>query len=51
MRKSEACTAAEILRAILARIERQELAATGRVRARLEGAATALEALARRNDK
>ena len=51
MRKGEARAAAEILRAILARIERGDLTATGRVRARLEGAATAFEALARRKPK
>jgi hypothetical protein len=48
MRKSEARTAAEILRAILARVERGELTAAGRVRARLEGAATTFETLAKR---
>lgn len=51
MRKTEARAAAEILRAILARIERGELTAAGRVRARLEGAATAFETLAKRKRK
>lgn len=51
MLKREARGSAEILRAILARIERGELVAAGRVRARLEGAATAFEALAKRKRK
>lgn len=51
VKKGEARSAAEILRAILARLEHGDLTATGRVRARLEGAATAFEALARRKAK
>jgi hypothetical protein len=51
MPKGEARAAAEILGAILARVERGELTAAGRVRARLEGAATALEAVAKRKHK
>jgi hypothetical protein len=51
MRKDEAERAAVILRAILDRIERRELAASARVHAHLEGAVTALEALATRRPK
>jgi hypothetical protein len=48
MRKGEARAAAEILRKVLARIERGDLTAPGRVRARIEGAALALQAAAGR---
>jgi hypothetical protein len=46
MRKRESRAAAEILRAVLAKVERGELTAPRRVRARLEGAVMALEAAA-----
>jgi len=45
VRKAEVRAAAEILRAILARVVSGELTASKRVAARLEGAAAALEAL------
>jgi hypothetical protein len=51
MRKGEARAAAEILRRSLGRVERGDLSSPGRVRARLEGAATAFEAIARRKPK
>ena len=51
MRKGEARSAAEILRAILVRVERGELTAPGRAVARLEGAVTALKALSGRKPK
>jgi hypothetical protein len=48
MKKVELRRAAGLLRAILGRVEAGELTAPKRVVARLEGAATALEAVARR---
>jgi hypothetical protein len=48
VRKSEIRKAAAMLRAIVDRIQAGELTAPGRVTARLEGAATALEALSGR---
>ncbi len=51
MTKTEIRAAAELLRAILARVETGELTAPRRVVARLEGALTALEALARRSGR
>jgi hypothetical protein len=51
MRKSDVRAAAEIIRALLARIASGELAASKRVIARLDGAATAFEALARRRQR
>ena len=46
MTKAELRAAAALLRTILARVEAGELTAPRRVVARLEGAATALEAVA-----
>jgi hypothetical protein len=46
--KANLRAAAEILRAMLARVASGELTASKRVSARLEGTATALEALAKR---
>jgi hypothetical protein len=51
VKKGEARAAAEILRRILGRAERGELTASRRMRARLEGAATAFEAIAKRKPK
>jgi hypothetical protein len=48
MTKADLRAAAGLLRAILARVEAGELTAPKRVVARLEGAATALEIMARR---
>jgi hypothetical protein len=48
VRKSEIRAAAVMLRAIVERIQTGELTAPNRVTARLEGAATALEALSGR---
>jgi hypothetical protein len=45
MKKAELRAAADLLRTILARVEAGELTAPKRVVARLEGAATALEAV------
>jgi hypothetical protein len=44
MRRSDLQAAAEIFRLIVAKLEAGELRASTRTRARLEGAATALEA-------
>jgi hypothetical protein len=51
MRKSEIRAAAAILRAIIHEIQKGELTAPGRLTARLEGALTALAALANRSSE
>jgi hypothetical protein len=51
VRKADVRAAAEILRAMLARVGSGELTASKRVIARFEGAATALEALAKQRHR